>query len=270
MAIALNASLIAQLARREIAGRYRGSALGILWSMLSPLFMLATYTFVFGTVFRARWAAPAEQGASGANTAHSTSEFAIILFAGLIVFQLFAEVVTRAPTLIVANTNYVKKVIFPLEILPIVALGSALFHTAVSLLVLFACMLVVFEAIPLTALLAPLVLAPFCVMILGVSWFLASLGVYYRDINQFLGTFVTALLFLSPIFYPISALPDWVRAWVVWNPIALPVEQIRNMLIFGQGPDLPGLLLYTLAAFAMAGLGYAWFRKTRKGFADVL
>jgi lipopolysaccharide transport system permease protein len=265
----VSASLILTLVRREIAGRYRGSVLGMLWSLLTPLFMLAVYTFVFGVVLRARWESV---GAGGAPTAAqpTTAEFAIILFAGLIVFQLFSEVVLRAPTLILANANYVKKVVFPLQILPVVALGSALFHAAVSLVVLLGFMLAVYGAVPPTALLLPIVIVPLCVMTVGIAWFLAALGVYYRDIGQILGTLVTALMFLSPIFFPLSALPDWIRGWIAINPISLPVEQVRALLIFGGPPDLGGLAVYTAVAFAVAVLGYAWFQKTRKGFADVL
>ncbi len=261
--------LTALLIRREIAGRYRGSVLGILWSMLTPLFLLAVYTFVFGVVFRTRWVAEGTHDLNGAGET-STAAFAVILFAGLIVYQLFAEVTNRAPTLILSNANYVKKVVFPLEILPVVALGSALFHTGVSLVVLLVFRLAIFGGVPATALLLPLVLAPFCLMILGLSWFIAALGVYYRDINQFLGTLVTALLFLSPIFFPLSALPEWLRPWVALNPITFPVEATRAVLIFGALPDLAGLAAYSIVALVIASLGYAWFQKTRKGFADVL
>lgn len=224
--------------------------------------MLAVYTFVFGSVFQARWA--------GAREDASMAEFAIILFAGLVVFQLFAEVVTRAPGLVVSNISYVKKVVFPLEILAPVALGSALFHFAVSLLVLFGFVLLVYGAIPLTALWLPLVLAPFCVLLLGLAWLLGALGVYLRDINQVLGTLVTAMMFLSPIFFPLSSLPEWIRPWVALNPISLPVEQLRSALIFGVAPEPGPLLVYSLVALAVAALGYSFFQTTRRGFADVL
>jgi lipopolysaccharide transport system permease protein len=262
------------LIRREIVGRYRASMLGILWSMLTPLLMLAVYTFVFGIVFRARWVDAAGAGGSAETTVGAapptTVGFAIVLFSGLIVFQLFAEVINRAPMLVMANANYVKKVVFPLQILPVVALGSALFHAAVSATVLFAFMLFVRGAIPPTALLWPLVLAPFCLLILGLAWFLAALGVYYRDIGQFLGTLLTALMFLSPIFFPLSALPEWLRFWVTLNPVSLPVEQTRDVLIFGRLPDFLGLGVYAAIGLAVAAIGYMWFQKTRKGFADVM
>jgi lipopolysaccharide transport system permease protein len=252
--------LAGQLIHREIVGRYRGSVLGILWSLLTPLFMLAVYTFVFGTIFKARWS-------EGDTT---TSEFAILLFSGLVPFQLFSEVVNRAPGLVLANTNYVKKVVFPLEILPVVALGSSLFHACVSLVVLFGFMLAFMGSIPATACLLPVIWTPFLLMTLGLAWFLASLGVYFRDISQFLGTLVTALMFLSPIFFPTSALPDWLRPYLFLNPLTLPIEQTRAVLIWGLAPDFAALAAYAVAAIVVASLGYTWFEKTRKGFADVL
>lgn len=259
--------LILQLIHREIAGRYRGSMLGMLWSLITPLFMLGVYTLVFGSIFKARWSG-VDAGAASAQ--HSVGEFAVILFPGLIVFQLFAEVINRAPTLVLSNRNYVKKIVFPLEVLPLVALGSALFHAGVSLVVLLAFMIAFMGHVPLTALLLPFVIAPFMLMILGLSWFLASLGVYVRDVAQLLGTIVTALMFLSPVFFPASALPEQVRALLFLNPIALPIEEARNVLLWGRTPDWIALGLYTVVALAVAALGRLWFEKTRKGFADVL
>lgn len=260
--IAAKLSLAWQLCRREVAGQYKGSALGILWSLLTPLFMLAIYTLVFGSVLKVRWPGTSENASMG--------EFAVILFAGLIVFQLFAEVINRAPTLILANQNYVTKVVFPLQILPVVALGSALFHTAVSLVVLLVFEYIIFGRIPLTALWLPIVLAPYCVAILGLAWFLASFGTFVRDVGQFLGTLVTALMFLSPILYPLTALPECLQPWLALNPIVLAVEQSRDVLIFGKMPEFTALGIYALAAIVTAALGYMWFHKTRKGFADVL
>lgn len=254
--------LILPLVRREIVGRYRGSVLGMFWSLLTPLFMLFVYTFVFGMVFKSRW--------TGASADASMGEFAVTLFAGLIVFQLFAEVIGRAPTLILNNQNYVKKIVFPLEVLVPAALGSALFHVGVSLVVLFLFMLPIKGGIPWTVVLLPLVLVPYCLSILGLSWFLASLGTYVRDIGQILSTLITALLFTSPIFFPLSALPDWIQPWLLLNPAALPVVQARDVLIFGLLPDFPALATYAAASLAVAVFGYLFFQKTRKGFADVL
>jgi lipopolysaccharide transport system permease protein len=253
-------SLILHMVRREVAGRYRGSALGMLWALLTPLLMLAVYTFVFGTVFRTRWV----------ETSATAPDFAILLFTGLILFQLFSEVVNRAPRLIIDNVNYVKKVVFPLEILPVVALGVALFHGAVSLIVLFAFILAFTGSLAPTALLLPIVWLPFLLFTLGLAWLLASLGVYFRDISQLLNTIVTALLFLSPIFYPSTALPEWLRPYLFLNPLTLPIEQTRDVLIWGRAPDAAAFMRYAVVTIIVAWLGYVWFQGTRKGFADVL
>ena len=255
-----NRGLIRALVEREVVGRYRGSVLGILWSFFNPVFMLVVYTFVFSVVFKARWSAGSE----------SRAEFALVLFAGILVFNLFAECVGRAPTLILANANYVKKVIFPLEILPWVAFGAALFHALISLFVWLVFSLVILGVPHATLLLFPLILVPLTLLIMGVSWFLASLGVYLRDVSQVVGVFVTALMFLTPIFYPLSAIPERFRGLMIFNPMAFVVEQTHGLLIFGTGLDWVGYTVLTIFSTLVAWLGFAWFQKTRKGFADVL
>ena len=229
-------NLTLALTRREIAGRYRGSALGILWSLMNPLFMLAVYTAVFGGIFKSRWQVPGREAGH-----HSMAEFSIILFAGLTVFQVFAEVINRAPGLVIANTNYVKRIVFPLEVLVPVALGTALFHAAVSIVVLLVFEVIFMGGVPWTALFLPLVIAPFCLLVLGLGWFLASLGTYLRDIGQILGTVVTALMFLSPVFFQRASLPAWVGPWIVLNPLTIPIEQTREVLLWGHLPDWKAL-----------------------------
>jgi lipopolysaccharide transport system permease protein len=258
----MNTALLSALTVREVAARYRGSVLGLLWSLLIPLFLLGIYTFVFGFVFKSRWSAGPQSSSIG--------DYAIILFSGLIVFQVFAEVVNRALGLILANSNYVKKVVFPLEVLVPVALGSALFNLLVSLVVLLAAMLVTRHPVPLTALWLPIILLPYCLLVLGISWFLASLGVYIRDIGQVLGTVVTALMFLSPVFFPISNLPEWAQRLVMLNPVAVPVSLARDAVVFGLRPHLLVLGPYAAVALVVCALGYLFFQKTRKGFADVI
>ncbi|PZO06182.1 MAG: sugar ABC transporter permease [Lysobacteraceae bacterium] len=258
-------SLLVPLIRRDVVGRYRGSALGLLWSFLNPLFMLAIFTLVFGAVFQSRWDVP------GSDTqAHSLVEYSIILFTGLTVFQFFAEVINRAPSLILANANYVKKIVFPLEILPMVAVGSALFHAAISLALTLAFVGSLLGGIPATAWLLPLVLLPLVLLTVGLAWFLASFGTYLRDIGQLTGSIVTALMFLSGVFFPRSALPEWIQPWIALGPITLPIEMARQVLVFGQQPDWRSFALYSAAAAAVAILGYLFFQKTRKGFADVV
>jgi len=255
-----NRSLIKALTQREVIGRYRGSVMGILWSFLNPVFMLLVFTFVFSVVFKARWSGGSD----------SKTEFALILFAGLIVFNLFAECFNRAPGLILANVSYVKKVVFPLEILPWVALGSALFHALISLGVWLIAYLILFGVPHITVLLLPLVILPLLLLIMGLTWGLASLGVYLRDVSQFIGIVTTVLMFLSPIFYPASALPEKYRHLLLLNPLTPAIEQARDVLFWGKVPDISMLSIYLLAATLIAWLGFAWFQKTRKGFADVL
>lgn len=255
-----NRNLIYSLVKREVVGRYRGSVMGLLWSFFNPVLMLAVYTFVFSMVFKARWVGGSE----------SKTEFALVLFAGLMVFNLFSECVNRAPSLILGNVNYVKKVVFPLEILPVVALGSAAFHLLVSLIVWLIFYLIFFGVPQVTILLLPLVLLPFVLMTLGLSWLLASLGVYLRDVSQIIGLVTTVLMFLSPIFYPIVALPEKYRPFMQISPLTFVIEQARDVMIWGNDMDWRLWAFYLLLSSLIAWLGFAWFQKTRKGFADVL
>ena len=255
-----NRELILASAKREIQGRYRGSFLGLLWAFLNPLFMLAVYTFVFSVVFNARWNVEST----------SKTEFALVLFAGLIVFNLFGETINRAPSLVISNPNYVKKVVFPLQILPVVSSLSALFHALISLGVWLLAYLIFFGIPHATVLYLPLIVLPFLLFILGLAWMLASLGVFLRDISQFIGTIVTVLMFMTPIFYPITALPEAFRPWLYLSPLTTIVEQARDALYWGRPPNLSQLGMYALVSFIVAWLGFLWFQKTRKGFADVL
>ena len=257
-----NRVLIAQMARREVVGRYQGSVMGLAWSFLHPVFMLTVYTFVFSEVFGMRWGQ--SQGEGG------KAQFALILFVGLIVHALFSEVLNRAPGLILNNVNYVKKVVFPLEVLPAILVLAALFHAAVSLVVLQLAFGVLHADWHWTALLAPLVLAPLLILALGLAWMLAALGVYLRDIGQTMGIVTSVLLFLSPVFYPMSAVPERFQPFILANPLTFIIEQARAVLIWGRMPDWIGLGCYALVSAAVAWAGYAWFQKTRKGFADVL
>lgn len=256
-----NRDLIWQMTRREIAARYRGSIIGLVWSFINPLLMLTVYTFVFSVVFKARW------GISGNE---SRTDFAMILFAGMIVFGLFAEMINRAPAQIISNASYVKKVVFPLEILSVVSLGSVLFHSMVSLIVLLLAQLIINQDIPWTVVLFPLVLLPLIFASLGVAWFLAALGVYIRDIGQITAVLTTVLMFLSAVFYPVSALPENYQAWLRLNPLVLIIAESREVLIFGNLPNWLWLGVSLLIGFTIAFAGFWWFQKTRKGFADVL
>lgn len=256
-----NRQLIRQMTKREVVGRYKGSVMGLAWSFFNPVFMLAVYTFVFSEIFKSRWGGMGDE---------SKTQFAVVLFVGMIVQGLFAEVLNRAPGLILTNVNYVKKVVFPIETLPIIAMGAALFHSLVSLGVLLAAFALFNGYMHWTAIFTPLVFLPLVILTLGLAWILASIGVFLRDVGQTIGIITTVLLFLSPVFYPVSAVPERFRPVIMANPLTFIIEQSRDVLIWGRLPNWLGLGLYTLAALVIAWLGYIWFQKTRKGFADVL
>jgi len=255
-----NRELMSSMIRREIIGRYRGSVMGLMWSFFNPVLMLSVYTFVFSVVFKARW-----QGGSDSKT-----EFALIVFVGLMMFNLFAESMNRAPSLIVGNINYVKKVIFPLELLPVISFCSTAFHFLISLLVWLIFFCVFFGIPPQTIVFLPLVVIPLALNTLGLSWLLASLGVYVRDVTQFISILMTILMFLSPIFYPIASLPEQYHLLMNINPLTFIVEQARDVMIFGRPINWTSWLIQFLLSSLIAWLGFAWFQKTRKGFADVL
>ena len=256
-----NRQLIGQMTKREVVGQYKGSVLGLAWSFFNPLLMLTVYTFVFSVVFKARW------GMGGEET---KTQFAVVLFTGLIVHGLFADVLNRAPGLILSNVNFVKKVVFPLEILPGIAMGAALFHSAISLSVLLLAFVLVNGFLHWTVIFVSLVFLPLVILTLGLCWLLAALGVFLRDVGQTVNILTMVLLFLSPIFYPVTALPEEFRPWILANPLTFIIEQARAVLIWGRLPDWVGLGIYTIISTVIAWMGYAWFQKTRKGFADVL
>lgn len=252
--------LIRQLAQRDVAARYRGSILGMVWVVVTPLAMLAAYTLVFHGIFNARWASGTGGGA----------EFALNLYAGLIVYLLFADCVGRAPRLVLDQPNLVKKVIFPLEILAWTALSAAAFHALVSLSVLTIVISVFQGKIAIGALALPLILLPMVPLLLGLSWFLSALGVYIRDIGQIVTLGLSLLLFLSPVFYPVSALPEHWQPWLILNPLTPTIEQVRQVLIVGRMPDWNLWLSGLAANLAIAYVGLRFFKRTRPGFADVV
>jgi lipopolysaccharide transport system permease protein len=255
-----NRHLVWQLTKRDVIGRYRGSLMGLLWSFFNPILMLAIYTFVFSVVFRARWGG----GITG------QQDFAIILFVGLIVHAMFAECINRSPSIILNNVNYVKRVVFPLEILPWMALGSALFHATISVGVLLVFYGLVNLHIHWTVIFLPVVLIPLALVTIGISWFLASVGVFVRDVGQATGIVTTVMLFLAPVFYPVSALPETYRHLLHLNPLTFIIEQARNVIVWGQMPNWFGLGVYLSIGIGVAWIGFAWFQLTRRGFADVM
>jgi lipopolysaccharide transport system permease protein len=255
-----NRQLILQMSKREVIGRYRGSIMGLAWSLFNPILMLAVYTFVFSEVFKAKWG-----GGDGGK-----SEFAIMLFVGMIIHGFFAECANRAPSLVLQNSNYVTKVVFPLEILPISSLLCALFHTAISLVVLVGAQLLTQGNLPLSAVYFPLVLLPLFIGTLGISWILAAIGVFIRDVGQIIGVLTTVLLFLSPVLYPVSSLPPQYQSFLHLNPLTYIIEEGRNTLLLGLPlQPIPWLLAMAIACGLIIA-GFWLFQKTRRGFADVI
>ncbi|RXV73039.1 ABC transporter permease [Burkholderia stabilis] len=251
--------LLRQLVLRDIAGRYRGSMFGTIWAFLNPLLMLSVYTVVFGVFLRSRWA----------GTSNSL-EFSVVLFSGLIFFNLFAECFNRSPMLIASHVNYVKKVAFPLELLPWMIVGTALFHMSISFLVWIIFSAFVYGVIHWTLIFVPLIMVPLVFMLIGLSWILSSLGVYIRDIGQVVGVLTSVVMFLSPVFYAIESLPKPFQALLRINPLTFVIQQARGVMIDGVLPDFGMLAVYTVASVAFAWLSLAWFQRARDGFADVL
>lgn len=253
--------LIWQMIKREIDQRYRGSYLGVMWSFITPLLMLMIYTFVFSVIFKSSWENDADT---------PIGEFALNLFAGLAAFNMFSEVINRAPTLILIVPNYVKKVVFPLEILPLVAVGSSFVNSLITAGLVVIGSLLIQGRISVTVFLLPLAYLPLCLLSLALSWFLASLGVYIRDIAQGISIATQILFFLSPVFYPVSSVPEPFRRWISINPLNLILTEFRQTLLWGEMPDLKSWLLHLALTVILAIFGYSWFMKTKKGFATVM
>lgn len=257
----LQRQLFWKLLRRDFAERYRGSYLGVLWSLLLPLLSLLVFTFFFGVIFQMRWA--------GRNEG-SLTELALALFVGLALYNFLAECLTRAPGLVLAHPNYVKNVIFPLDMLPVVMVASALLTLILTLLVILLLQATIGVGLSWKALWLPVTILPLTLFLLGLSAFLAALGVYIRDIQQLITPLTQLLMFLSPVFYPVTALPEAMRPWLQFNPLALAIEQTRSLILFDQSPDRLEYLISLAAGIVAMLLGAWWFARTRKGFADVL
>jgi lipopolysaccharide transport system permease protein len=258
--IARYRDLISQLVRREFSTRYRGSVLGVLWAVVNPILTVLVFSFLFGAIFKARWG-------SGSD---SNGDFVIIALVGMIIHGVFAESLGQAPNVILGRPSYVKKVVFPLEILPIVTVATALLNAAAAMTVVLAANAILNGSIPVTVLLLPVVLVPFILLVGGVVLFVSAIGIYLRDLAQIVNFLTMVTLFLAPVFYPISVVPESYRFLLYLNPLTFIIEQARDVALFGQLPDWSGLATYTVIAFAFAWAGLWWFQRARKGFADVV
>lgn len=256
-----NKNLIFQLCKRDILSRYKGSVIGIAWSVVTPVLMLLLYTFVFSYVFKARW---------GEGPELPKEMFALVLYTGMILHALISECLNRAPTLMLANANYVKKVVFPLEVLIWIILFSALFQTAIGFLLLIIAKLIITSELSLTIFYLPLILMPFSLFVLGITWIFSAIGVYFKDISHISTILTTVLMFASPIFYSVSLIPENLRIYIYLNPLTYFIEESRNVLIWEIAPNLTHLFFVFVISISVAVFGFIFFQKTRKGFADVL
>ncbi|WP_306150202.1 MULTISPECIES: ABC transporter permease [unclassified Roseibium] len=257
-------NIAAPLFQRDMLGRYRGSVMGLAWTFFVPLLMLAIFTFMFGTVFQMRWAA------KGAPATDGTLGFALTLFIGLITHSFISEVITRAPSIIVSNANMVKRLVFPLEIFPVMVVSTALLQYFVGLFIFLAFKLFVTGSISIGALWLPVIILPFTILLCGISWLIAGASVYLRDIGQLMGLAATVLLFMSPVFYPLSMLPDHLWPIFMFNPLTFIIEQSRHVVFTGTAPDWTGLAIYYVVSLGVAAAGFAAFQRMRRGFSDVL
>ena len=254
-------NLIRQLTWWDVASRYKGSYLGLLWSLLNPLLLLAIFTFVFSVIFQAKW---------GVSASESRLEFALTLFCGLAVFNFLSESLNRAPGAILAHPNYVKKTPFPLEIIPLANVLSALFHMLISLGILILGVLIFMRIFPWTLVFVPILLFFLLSLTLGLTWLISSLGVFIRDMNYAVGFLTAALLFLSPIFFPINAVPKDFQVIMLGNPLSAYMEASRRIFLWGQPPDWLWLGEVGLFSFAVLIFGYGFFMKSKRAFADVI
>lgn len=259
-ALGRHRNLTRELTKRDILGRYRGANFGLLWSLMAPLMLLAIYTIAFGEILGSRW-----NQASG-----DTAAFGMVLFLGIMVHGFFAECFARSPRLMLENTNYVKRVVFPLHVLPWSVVLSALFHLCMNLVVFCLLNFLVFGGFSPYVLLAPLVIAPLVLMTVATCWFVASLGVYVRDINQAVPVVVTALLFLSSAIVPVDALPERYQLVFGLNPLTFFIDQVREVALWGRLPDWMGLGIRAVAGLVLLYASHAWFKVSSRGFADVI
>lgn len=253
------AALFWRLLRKEIIARNQGTVLGRVWLVVQPLIMLAIYTFVFSHIFQARW-----------GTSASASDFALNVFLGMLLHEFFARTLSETPSTITSHPTFVKKIVFPLPILPAINVCTNFFYLCISLCIWFVYALISGHVPPATALLLPLVLLPVLLMALAVSWVLSSMGVFLRDLVNLMPALAAMLLFLSPVFYPLHSLPPYAQRWASLNPLAVAIEMARGLLIQGTIPAATTFLYFTGAASAMCVLALLWFRRVKDEFADAL
>lgn len=256
-----NKNLIYQLTKRDILARYKGSIGGVAWSVITPLLMLTLYTFVFSYVFKARW---------GEAPDLPREMYALVLYSGMLIHSLFSECINKSTAIMLHNNSYVKKVVFPLETLNWVTIFSALFQFLIGFALLLLGVIVFSGELGLALIFTPLLLFPFVLCLLGFCWIVAALGVYFRDVSHLASILTTVLMFASPIFYPVSMLPEKVQGIIYLNPLTYFIEEFRSIVLWNKLPELGAYFIALIIGFSVAIFGFSFFQKTRKGFADVL
>ena len=264
--------LLWQLGCRDVQSRYRGSVLGILWSLITPILTVGLYTFLFSVVFHAQWGEDfrSTEIASSSSSGLGHAQYALILFTGLMLHSFLADIMQRATGVVVSQANLVKKVVFPLHVLPAVVVFSSVFQILVSCIVLLLALLLSGQGAHLSWVSLPLLLAPFVVLGLGVAWVLSAMGVYLRDLSQIMSWLITALLFSAPVLYPLNTVSQKLGSYLLLNPLTFMVEEWRQVIYAGAWPHWGAWGVYAGVSFLIAGMGFAVFEKMKKGFADVL
>ena len=253
------ADLIFSFTKRELLGRYKGSALGIAWVILTPIVMIAIFTFIFAGIFGARF---------GVSDSHW--DYALYLFCGLLPWTMFQESVQQSANTIVVHSNLVKRVVFPLETLPAAQVFAALANQVFATIALLIAVIIIRQRLDLSAIWFPALLIPQIIFALGAAWLIASLGVYLRDIAQGITLLLMAWMYLTPIIYPEAIVPDRLRTFINLNPFTPLVRSYRRIFLEGAAPDWRGLAYFSAVAVVLFIFGYWWFARTRKGFADVV
>lgn len=256
-----NIDLCKQSLRREIQQKYKGSYFGILWNFIIPIITISVYTFVFGVVFESKWEY---------QVTDSLIEFALTLFAGVTIYSMFSECVVVSPSLVVSNVNFVKKVVFPLEILSIISTGGMAVQVGANLTIILLGKIIFMRTFDLMFLFFPLVLLPLVFLVLGISWSFSALGVFFRDMRPISSMLTLLFAYLTPVFYPLSAVPEELRGAMYLNPLTVIVDNARKVLIYGQLPDFIQLAIVTIISYIIALIGLGFFRKLKPNFADML
>jgi lipopolysaccharide transport system permease protein len=253
--------LISAYAKREFQAAHRGTYLGLMWALISPLIMLALFTMVFGYIFKGRFTQ---------RTTETPAEFALALFVGLSLFNCLAQSLGGAPSLVAANSVYVKTLVFPLEILPVAAVANVLVNLGISLGLCIAAFFAMYGYLHWSAICLVVHVACIALLSLGVSWFVSSLSVFVRDVPAIIPPVSLVLMFASSVFFPLSAVPAAIRRGVQLNPLAIIIDQARGCFLYGQWPAPFALAVVAIFSGLVAVLGYWFFMRAKPAFADVL